>query len=268
MKKSLGLMALVLVMVSLAIPSLFGGNSKPKGGTDILHFFVRKTMSNSGLVTNATGRINGMLVRQGKANNQKLDIDLQHLATNATYHLTALLGDDTNYTDVAEFNTNFKGSAKLNYRRMGHDGNHGLGRGKTAMPDALNPISNIRELAIVIESTNTQTVLSADLTAPDKLQYLVKRTLENDGAETNAAALLRLHGTTAKTQFRLQATGLQPGASYLLAINGNVDETKVADAKGKLNFNTLLVNPVDILDVRTLAIWNSTSNSVLSTQLP
>jgi hypothetical protein len=264
MKKTLIL--ITLVAVSFVLPSVLAKNS---GGTGVLHFFVRKTMSNSGLLPDATGRIDGKLVRQGNANNQKFDIDLKHLAANTTYHLSALLGDDTNFTDVAEFNTDDVGSAKLHYRRMGKDGNSGLGRGKTAMPGFLNPISNLRELAVVdTNGTNAQTVLSADLTAPDKLQYLVKRTLTNDGAEPDAAATLRIKGTTASTQFRLLASGLQTNASYSLIVNGNVDETKTSDANGKLSFTTLLVNPLDILDVRTLAIWNSTSNSVLSTHLP
>ena len=225
-------------------------------------------MNNPGVIPNATGRIDGKLVRQGKAFNQKFDIDVRHLSANTTYHLSALIGDATNFTHAAEFNTDDEGSAKLCYRRMGHDGNRGLGYGKSAMPAALNPIHNIRELVVVDTTTNAQVVLSADLTAPDKLQYLVKRSLTNDGAETNAAALLRIKSTTASTQFRLQASGLQPEANYSLVINVNVNETKTADAKGKLSFTTVLVNPVDILDVRTLAVFNSATNSVLSTHLP
>ncbi|MEO7299579.1 MAG: hypothetical protein ABI042_13500 [Verrucomicrobiota bacterium] len=264
MKKNLIITA--LVAASFTLPSVFAGNSGHKGGTDILHFFVRKTMSNAGVVPEAVGRIDGKRALQGNADNQKLDINLQNLATNATYHLSAIIGDGTNFTEILDFGTNEKGSAKLQYRRMGANGSHGLGHGKTALPAALNPISNIRELAIF--DTNAQLVLSADLTAPDKLQYLVKRSLTNDGVETNAAASLRVKGTTDSTQFRLLASGLQSGASYSLVINGNVDETKVAEADGKLNFTNLLVTSSDILDVRTLALWNSTSNSVLSTQLP
>jgi hypothetical protein len=263
MKKILIITSL-LVAATFILPSVFAINSGQ--GTSILHFFVRKTMSNSGVVPDATGRINGMLVRQGKANNQKLDIYFTKLSANTTYHLSALIGDDTNFTDVAEFNTDATGSAKLFYRRMGPNGNSGLGRGKSGLPAALNPISNLRELAVV--DTNSQTILSADLTAPDKLQYLVKRSLTNDGAEPDAAATLRLHGTTTSTQFRLLASGLATNANYSLVINGSVNETKTSDANGKLNFTTLLVNPLDILDVRTLAIWNSTSNSVFSTHLP
>jgi hypothetical protein len=258
-----------LVVVSLTLPSLFANNSGHKRGTDILHFFVRKTMSNPGVIPEATGRIDAKQVRQGKANNQKFDIDVQHLAANTTYHLSALIGDSSNLTDVAEFSTDDEGAAKLRYRRMGPNGNSGLGHGKSAMPAALNPISSVRELFVIdTNETNAQTVLSADLTAPDKLQYLVKRSLTNDGVETNAAAMLRIKSTIASTQFRLLATGLQPAANYSLVINGNLDETKAADANGKLSFTTLLVNPTDILDLRSLAVWNSESNSVFSTQLP
>lgn len=253
-----------LLTAAVVLPSVFAKN--PGHGTNILHFFVRKTMNNTGIIPDATGHVNGMLVRQGKANNQKFDISVTKLSANTAYSLAALVGDDTNFTDIAEFNTDAVGSAKIQYRRMGANGNSGLGRGKFAMPDGLNPISNLRELAVV--DTNSQVVLSADLTAPDKLQYLVKRSLANDGVEPDAGATLRLHGTTTFTQFRVLASGLQTNSTYSLAINGNVNETKTSDANGNLNFTTLLVNPIDILDARTLAIWNSASNSVLSTLLP
>jgi hypothetical protein len=258
------LILLTVAVVSLTVSTLLAENSK--GGTGILHFFVRKTMSNPGLVPDATGRIDAKLVRQGKANNQMLNIYVARLSANTPYQLQALVGDDTNFVQIAEFTTSDAGAAALHYRAMGKNGNSGLGHGKTLLPGGLNPISNIREIAIT--DTNLQAVLSADLTSPDKLQYLVKRTMTNDGVDTDAAGSLRIKGTTESTQFRLLASGLETNATYSLVINGNVDESAVANASGKLNFTTLLVNPIDILDVHTLSISDSASNSVLSTHLP
>ena len=231
MKKNILLTTLAAISVTLASGL---AESSALAGTDILHLMVRESMTNSGVIPDATGRVDAKLVRQGHAFNQKLDLKLEHLATNATYHLSALIGDDTNFTNVVEFTTDDQGAAQLHYRRLGADGNHGLGHGKIALPTALSPLSDLRELDVV--DGNAQTVLSADLTAPDKLHYLVKRSLTNDGSETNAAAALRIHSTTNSTQFRLLASGLEPAANYSVVVNGGIDQTAAADADGRLRY--------------------------------
>jgi hypothetical protein len=45
-------------------------------------------------------------------------------------------------------------------------------------------------------------------------------------------------------------------------------QTNSTDASGKLSVSSLLQNPVDILDLHTVALWDSVSNVVLSTELP
>ena len=69
-------------------------------------------------------------------------------------------------------------------------------------------------------------------------------------------------------RFKLLAYGLDPGTNYLLAVNGIPVATNTADAFGRLGFTNLPVSPVDILLVRTLAVWDAVSNRVLSTRLP
>ena len=235
-------------------------------GTDILHFFVRKTMTNDGALTNATGRVQANQNQQGNANNQRLDIVLKNLDPAGTYQLLAVLDDDTNYTQVSEFQPDAQGNASLNYRKVGSSKGKGkgkgLGKGKNALPAALDPISDIRQLAISLYST--QAVLHADLTAPDKLQYLVKRNLSTNDID----ATLRIKATVNQTQFRLIAAGLNPTNDYLLALNGNVVQTESTDEKGALAIDSLLTNPGDILDLHSIGLWDSSSNVVLSTTLP
>lgn len=68
---------------TIALTSLAAKLPKPHPhGTDILHFSVRKTMENSGLLTNATGSVNARRNQQGHANNQRLDINASQLETN------------------------------------------------------------------------------------------------------------------------------------------------------------------------------------------
>ena len=236
-----------------------------KGGTSILHFMVRATMVATNADLNATGSVNAKLNQQGNADNQRLTIAVGHLDSNATYRLLALLGDDTNLTEIVDFDTDASGAALLKYSFVGSS--HGNGHGPGApLPDALNPLSDIRNL--VVQNTSTQEVLNADLTSPDKLQYLVKRAMTNDGVEPGATASLRIHASQNSVQFRISASGLTATSTYFLAINSDIATNFSSDASGKLRIDGLPGGAPDILDIHELAILNSSSNSVLSTSLP
>jgi hypothetical protein len=232
------------------------------GGTDILHLFLREPLANEGLLTNATGWVNLGQNRQGHADNQRLDIAVANLETNAEYGIWAALGDDTNFVFAGNLTTTSKGGGLVRFMQVGSSNGQAPGKGKTPLPAVLDPISNIRGL--LIANVNTQAVLAAELREPEKLQYLVKRAW----AEGDAVADLRLKATTRKVQFSLLAGGLAPAQDYLLAVNGDVVAGGTSGTNGALIFTSLPVAPEDILKVRTLAIWDSASNSVLSTTLP
>ena len=234
---------------------------KASGGTDILHLFLRKNMANEGELTNATGRVDLGLNRQGNAFNQRLDIATANLPTNTTYLLWAALGEDTNFTYAGSFTTSSKGRGLLRFMKVGSSNGKTVGKGKTPLPAELDPISNIR--ALVVANVNTQAVLSAELREPEKLQYLIKRWLSNE----DTVAELRLKATTRTVQFRLLAAGLFPTADYSLAVNGEPVATATSGTNGVLAFTGLPVVPTDILYVRTLDLLSAT-NSVLSTTLP
>jgi hypothetical protein len=138
----------------------------------------------------------------------------------------------------------------------------GPGKGKLALPAELNPLSDVRELAVF--NSGAEKVLEADLTSPDQLQYLVKRDISTNGVKAD----LRIKATTSQTQFRLIASGLNATNSYLLALNEEVVQENVTDENGKLVITSLPTNTVDVLDIRSVALWDSSSNVVLSTELP
>jgi len=236
-----------------------------KGGTSILHWMLHATFTNTDLAPNAIGSVDAKLNQQGNADNQKLNISLGKLDSNTTYTLSAVLGDDTNLTDVTTFTTDANGAAAFKYSHVGSSHGNGHGPG-TPLPDALKPISNIREL--VVDISSTQEVLRADLTAPDRFQYLVKRAMSNDHVEDTAAASLRIHASGSFVQFRIDATGLTATQTYFLAINSDIASSTTSDTQGKLNISGLSGGAPAILDIHDLAILNSTSNSVLSTTLP
>lgn len=232
-----------------------------KRGTDILHFFVREGFVNEGVETNLTGAADARQNTQGKANNQRLDLSFSGLDTNAVYQLYAVIDeDDTNYTHVTELTPNSSGNVALRYRKIGNG--KSAGKGHAALPAVLEPLCSIRQLAVF--NSSTQLVATADFTLPDKLQYLIKRDLGTN--DVNAS--LRIKATTTQAQFRLMAGGLGASNDYLLVLNGEAVENLVSDSKGRINFSTSLENPEEILDLRSVALWNSASNVVFSTKLP
>lgn len=230
------------------------------GGTDILHFTVASSMTNNGVEPGADGMVVASQKKQGHANNQKLSIVVTGLATNTPYELIAAIDNDTNATDIGPFTTDAKGNAILNFASLGNG--HGGGKHSSALPDGLNPVSLIRAVDIV--NSNAAAVLTADLSAPDRLQYLVKRSLTNGGVK----ATLMIHATTSKTQFRLFSTGLATNTDYVLAFNDEVVQTNNSGPKGRLVINTLAETPPYILDVRSVELRDTSSNVVLQADLP
>src|SRR5882724_11772230 len=199
-KRFLGLLGVISAGLLLS-QTTFGA----KGGTSILHWMLHARFANTGVDGDAVGNVDAKLNQQGHADNQKMTISLSKLDSNATYTLSAILSDDTNLTDVTTFTTDANGSADLQYSHVGSSHGNGHGPG-TPLPDALKPISSIRQLVINISST--QEVLRVDLAASGSFQYLVKRPMSNDGAEPTAAASLRIHASGSFVQFRIDASGL------------------------------------------------------------
>ncbi len=264
---------------SLAKPPVIPPGIARGHGTDILHLFLHSSLTNTGVEPSAAGTVQLSQNEQGNANNQRLNVSVSGLETNNTYLLFAMLDDDTNFTFISDFNTDDGGNASLQYVNIGsangngngHGNGHGhglgLGHGHGHGPgllssSLLNPLSDIRQIGIF--NGSTQAVLTADMTAPDDFQYLVKRNISGNGVDAD----LRIKATASQTQFRLNASGLNPTNDYFLVLSGSIVQTNSTDANGNLAINSLLTNPADILQVHTLALWDSASNSVVSTELP
>ena len=230
------------------------------GGTDILHFTVITGMTNNGVEPGADGAVVATQKKQGKANNQSLSIAVKDLTANTPYELVVAFDNDTNIVDITPFTTDAKGNAILEYVSRGNG--HGGGKYSEALPDSLNPVSLIREVDIA--DTNLQAVLTADLSSPDRLQYLVKRDLSTN--DVNSSLLIEANGR--KTHFRLLSTGLTPNTDYQLVFNGKIVQTNKSNGKGRLDIHALTDTPPYILDVRSVELWDGSSNVVLQTELP
>jgi hypothetical protein len=230
-------------------------------GTDILHFFVRTAFTNDGVATNASGTVNARENKQGNADNQTVDLSFKGLNTNASYTLQISTFDDTNLTFVSDFTTDGRGRANFDFRDLGNG--HGIGHGKLPLPSAMDPVSALRSFAVL--DTNTQAVLlSTDLTVLNHLQYLIKRDLSTHGI----TATLRIQANNQSARLSVAARGLAATNDYLLVLNGGIVQTNTTDARGRLEMRTTLVNPPDILDLRSVIVSDTSSNVVLSTTLP
>lgn len=236
----------------------------PNWGTDILHYFVRDSFTNAGVETGAVAVVDFKEQHQGKSDQQQFMLTLRKLAPTNTYTLLSLKADETNYTEVVQFNTDARGSAMLRYKEVSNGNGKGKGKGNgfNSLPEGISDLLDLTTLAVA--NTSTQVVLAADLVSPDRLHYLVKRKLTNGVV----GGLLQIQGTTNHTHFRLSVLNLWPSNAYWLAINETVVQTNSTDGKGRLNINTLVVPPNSPLDIKSVQLLDSNTNVLLSAELP
>ncbi len=246
MHSTLLALSLVLAGPALAAP---GGR-----GTDILHLTVRSAFEGTGVDADAAGEVAAWLRQQGAADIQKLDLELAGLAPEAGYTLWALLRDAMAPVEALAFDTDANGEASLKLMKNG-------------IPMALDPLVDV--LALEIRNEGDEVVLEVDLTDPDFLQYLVKRRLDNDGVDDDAAGEILLKAGPGKAQLRLGAVGLDPNTDYALVIDGAPLVTLSSDAAGRLkDKQDLPGGPAEVLDVERIELRNGADQSVLSTELP
>jgi hypothetical protein len=135
--------------------------------------------------------------------------------------------------------------------------------GAHPLPAALDPISNIRELDIV--NSNGDTVLQADLTDSKSFSYSVKRAMVNTGFIPGAGGAAQLSGSPRSTKASITATGLASLTGYQLIVNGAGSTIKNSDAKGRLTITGPKVGLELVLDIRTLALADSTGANIILT---
>jgi hypothetical protein len=246
-------LALAVAMMFLPHDALATPN-----GTSVLHFAFKSAMTNTVVDPDASGNVNGNLIRQGNANSLLLTISLAKLDPNTTYQLAAIIGDDTSPTSVTNFTTTSKGAFAVKYVKRGY-----RVAGGNPLPDVLSPLCSVRELDIV--NGSGQTVLRSDLTDPDSLQYSVNSFMANTGFIPNAVGRLQINATKNHTQFRLTASGLTPNTAYVLMINGNAAQTNATDRVGKLKLTALPPGSMDVLGINMLALTDSSGSNVVLT---
>lgn len=115
-------------------------------GRTHLNIHFRMDMVNTGVDEDASGKLSGILIRNGYASNQRLSLSLANLDPNTMYQLMAFVGDDTYPRSVAEFTTDPNGAFAVTYVQKcpGKPSRHG-----EPLPNAVDPISRIHQLDIL-----------------------------------------------------------------------------------------------------------------------
>ena len=233
-----------------------------RGGTTVLHFLARENLQSDADDTNAASWLELRQYAQGRADQQSLELFVKGLETNSPYLLVATTATQSNAQEVAQFQSDNQGRAQLFYRWSATGHGHGTNRWVDPLPEALNPVCDIRTLAITAASNHV--VLTGDLHNAAQLEYLLKRPFANG----QVYATLWIRTDRKDGDLRLFARGLSPDTDYFLALNGGISQTNHTDGRGRLAAGAELVSPSDILDLRSVALWDTTSNVVVSTQLP
>lgn len=246
----------VLTTPALAAPGFAAGK-----GTDILHLTLRTDLA-ANADPDAEGTLSLKLRQQGGADVQKLGLEVSHLAPDAPHHLFVLLRDATAPIEVLTFDTDEDGEASLKLMHIGHKN----GSGKK-FPAGLDPLTDV--LAIEIRDAADAIVLDAELSDPGRLQYLVKRRLDNGSVGAEGRLFLKQHGS--KALFRLEAANLEPNMGYTLAISDVTGETLIpvmTDGEGRLEIKSLPGGAPAPFDMTQVELIDAFDMVVLSTVLP
>src|SRR5438128_1373877 len=106
----------------------------------------------------------------------------------------------------------------------------------------------------------------------DILHLSIQKRMANTGVIANAGGQVKLQwheqGKANHQGLNVKLTGLEPGAAYSLALNGNVAGSDSADAKGRVSLRAELDNPADVLALSSAALLDAGTNTVVSTTLP
>jgi hypothetical protein len=242
----------------------FAESPVTRHGTSVLHYMARTDFSTTETGSNVVGALRLQFNEQGHSQKQSLTLVFAGLETNASYDLTAVVGDDTNVVVVSPLAADARGRLRVAYRANGLSlPGHGW---KSPLPPTLDPLTGLQALGL--DNAATQTVALVWIANAPRFQYLVKRNLTPEDTNGTAAGSISLIANPRHVNFRLLAGGLNPTNDYHLALNSNVVSSVQASETGRLQLREWPSNAPPVLELRQLQLLDASSNVVLSTTLP
>ncbi|HXI52913.1 MAG TPA: Ig-like domain-containing protein, partial [Candidatus Saccharimonadales bacterium] len=163
------------LMLALGMAFLHPGAS---GANTHLNVGFKTDLVNTGVDPNASGKVAGVLIRNGYASNQQLKLSLANLDPNTAYQLVAFIGDETTPRSVATFTSDPNGAFAVTYVQKCP----GTALRGEPLPNAVDPISHIHQLDIVKAGAVVLTSLIGNDTQADCTAATVSFTVPVAGA--------------------------------------------------------------------------------------
>jgi hypothetical protein len=254
--KSVAVAGVTMLAVATMLGKGGGGQQQP---VHTVKFTFKVAFTNTGVEPGASGTAQGSesVNAQKNTDQETLNIMLKGLQTNSPYSLFATAIDGTN-SDAADFTTDKKGNAKLSLSSKSSKNGFPIG--------SLDPLTLVTELDIV-NATTSETVLTADTTAPQTFTFTDKQTQSGTNGETGT---LTINASNKSSKLSLSASGLVASNGYLLALNGTptTNDVFTSTSKGTLKINTAI--PSDVLDLTEVDLLDTSNgnNPVLTFPLP
>jgi hypothetical protein len=234
-----------------------------------VRYSVNAPMVATEVDTNATGRVQASVKQNGNSDRQRLRISVRHLDPSTPYTLLAKVGTNDEFITVTNFTTTSRGRRKLLYferhsRRSNGESGLGSGTGKHALPEAVKPLIEVRELAIA--NTNGEVVLSVDLHQSETMNFQLASVFENTGNDPQAIGVMAVACQSGLVQFRLFAVGQTP--EYILSVNDEPVAKYQADFYGGVNVGMFPSGAPSPMHFKKVALQNAGEQVILQSNVP
>ena len=246
--------------------SVTGAGSVTRRGPDTLHYSVRNNVAPTGSgAQTIKGTYQIQYIETGEKVRETMVLRVAGMESNATVSLTAAVGPDpANVVSVAHLPTDKKG--RLNMTFMTQSPAPARPSKIPPVPEALSPLTDVG--AICFEDSAGQVVGNAGVQDSQQFQLIVRRNLVPADASGPAAGSINLVANQNRATLTLLAGGLTPETDYLLALNGTAVGVATSDARGNLRARGWPTNAPPVLQLRSLALTDSSGGLILSTTLP
>jgi hypothetical protein len=266
-------MKYTLPLVACATLScLVFGNAAASAGSvtrrspDSLYYLVR---NNVGPTEFGPPTINGtfqfQFVERGETVRETMVLRVSGLETNSTVSLTAGIGDDpANVVTAAHLPTDRRGRVNMTF--VTRNPPPARPSRTPLVPELMSPLTDVG--AICMEDSTGQLIANAGVQDAFRFQYVVRRNLVPADAGGTAAGSISLTANQRRASLTLLAGGLTPDTEYVLAMNGVPLGTATSDGRGMLRLRGWPADAPPVLQLRSLALTDSTGGTVLSTTFP
>lgn len=243
---------LMVAVAGLGVTTLLARSSNSQG-TPIVHYSAKVALTNTDAdttITNASGTVAVSEAIQGNANKETLTIDAKGLTPSTDYTIVAL-PSGTN----APVTTDSKGNLKATFSTNG--------KSKSNLGPPPTPLTSLTK--VDINTSNSTTVLSADMITPTTFRFLDKQFATNTNGPTGSATV---SASNKSAKLSISASGLAATNDYALALNdiATTNGTFTSTSKGTLKINASISE--NVLDLNSVSVLSASNTAVLIFTFP